>query len=111
MLRYHLDDLGAYQFEKLVQSLLKATIGLNVESWGNRGDWGRDAYAPHPLRFPDPKASCGGPFIFQVKLVEGANSAGSKPMRALMSSIAKEVERILERSKAGTWKPSTHFLL
>ena len=55
MLRYHLDDLGPYQFEKLTQSALKAALGLGVESWGNRGDWGRDSYSRGPLRYPDPK--------------------------------------------------------
>jgi hypothetical protein len=68
MLRYQLDDLGPYQFEKLVQSALKAAIGLGVESWGNRGDWGRDSYAPGTLRFPDDKLQTKGPFIFQVSL-------------------------------------------
>src|SRR5207253_8563056 len=76
MLRYHLDDLGHYQFEKLAQSALKASIGLSVESWGNRGDWGRDSYSPGKLRFPDQRRESSGPFIFQVKFVEGANSAG-----------------------------------
>ena len=45
MIRYNLDDLGWYQFEWLVQSLLKSEIGLAVESWGQRGDHGKDAYA------------------------------------------------------------------
>jgi hypothetical protein len=32
MIRYKLDDLGWYQFEALMQSLLKAELGLGVES-------------------------------------------------------------------------------
>lgn len=110
MLRYHLDDLGPYQFEKLAQSALKASVGLGVESWGNRGDWGRDAFAGGPLRFPDPKALTPGPFIFQVKFVEGANAAGSKPGRALLSSSSKEVERIQYRVKKGSWTEPAHFI-
>jgi hypothetical protein len=109
MLRYRLDDLGAYQFEKLIQSALKASVGLGVESWGNRGDWGRDSYSPGPLRFPDPKVQKQGPFIFQTKLVEGANAAGSKPRVALISSVSKEIARISERIGKGTWKNPTHF--
>jgi hypothetical protein len=89
MVRYRLDDLGPYQFEKLTQSALKASIGLGVESWGNRGDWGRDAYAPGPLRFPDPNALTAGPFIFQTKFIEGANAAGSRPSAALLSSLPR----------------------
>jgi hypothetical protein len=35
MLRYRLDDLGAYQFEKLTQSALKASLGLGeIEAIG-----------------------------------------------------------------------------
>jgi hypothetical protein len=109
MLRYRLDDLGAYQFEKLAQSALKVRAGLSVESWGNRGDWGRDSYTPSPLRFPDPKVQTIGPFIFQTKFVEGANSAGAKPHNALISSASKEVNRISDRMRKGTWKMATHF--
>lgn len=109
MLRYRLDDLGPYQFEKLTQSALKATVGLGVESWGNRGDWGRDAYAPGPLRFPDPSVPTDGPFIFQTKFIEGANAAGSRPNAALLSSASKEVARILERKTRRTWVEPTHF--
>jgi hypothetical protein len=109
MIRYRLDDLGPYQFEKLMQSALKAIVGLGVESWGNRGDWGRDAYTPGSLRFPDPNQMTAGPFIFQAKFVEEANAAGSKPSAALVSSATKEVERILERKKRDTWLDPTHF--
>jgi hypothetical protein len=109
MIRYRLDDLGPYQFEKLMQSALKATLGLGVESWGNRGDWGRDAYAPGSLRYPDPNEVTLGPFIFQAKFVEEANAAGSRPRAALMSSAIKEVERILERKRKGKWLEPTHF--
>jgi Novel STAND NTPase 3 len=110
MLRYRLDDLGAYQFEKLAQSALKASIGLGVESWGNRGDWGRDSYAACSLRFPDTDVQTKGPFIFQVKFVEGANAAGAKPKAALLSSASKEAKRILERIATRGWKSPSHLL-
>jgi hypothetical protein len=109
MLRYRLDDLGCYQFEKLVQSSLKAAVGLGVESWGNRADMGRDAYTPGPLHFPDPRIKTKGPFLFQAKLVEGANAAGSRPNRALLSSASKERARILQRLKHKAWKCPSHF--
>lgn len=110
MLRYRLDDLGPYQFEKLTQSALKASAGLGVESWGNRGDWGRDSYANGWLRFPDPKVPTEGPFIFQTKFVEGANAAGAKPQAALVSSASKESARIRDRINKGLWKDPTHFV-
>jgi hypothetical protein len=44
MIRYRLDDLGWFQFEWLIQSLLKTELSLAIESWGGRMDMGRDAY-------------------------------------------------------------------
>ena len=73
-MRYRFDDLGWYQFEWLVQSLLKAELGLGIESWtSSRGDRGRDAYFDGQLAFPT-KAATEGPFVFQVKFVENANA-------------------------------------
>jgi len=109
MIRYRLDDLGPYQFEKLVQSLLKSACGLGMESWGNRGDLGRDAYAPGELRFPDQNRQQSGPFVFQVKLVEGANEAGARPEAALISSARKEVAEIARRLANRVWEPPRHF--
>lgn len=75
MERYHLDDLGWYQFEFLVQSLLKIRCGLSVESWGKYGDFGKDAFSQNPLKFPlDTENSM--PFIFQVKFVKNAGATG-----------------------------------
>lgn len=109
MLRYRLDDLGPYQFEKLSQSALKSLVGLGVESWGNRGDWGRDAYAPGSLKFPDPSQVNAGPFIFQTKFIEGANAAGARPKSALLSSASKEVARINERIANRKWQSPRFF--
>lgn len=99
MIRYNLDALGWYQFEWLVQSLLKSEIGLAVESWGQRGDHGRDAYAEGQLHFPERDILSDGPFVFQVKFVEGANSAGADPATPLRNAIRKEATRIAARSR------------
>jgi len=109
MTRYRLDDLGAYQFEKLVQSVLKIRCGLSVESWGNRGDFGRDSYATNALRYPDPKAERSGPFLFQVKFVEGANAAGSQPDDLLLASVSKEIGAIRKRQAGWNWVAPTCF--
>ena len=100
MIRYKLDDLGWYQFEWLVQSLMKADLGLSVESWGGHKDLGRDAYTRSELKFPDKNVPSPGPFIFQVKFVENANAAGAKIEPVLLGAVSKEVSRILQRQKA-----------
>ena len=108
-MRYKLDDLGAYQFEQLAQSLLKAHAGLAVESWGRRSDHGRDAYTPNALHFPNKDIETAGPFLFQVKFVEGANAAGAKPAAALSDSISKEIASIKQRRTASVWTEPSHF--
>lgn len=94
---YRFDALGWYQFERLIQGLLKAELGFSVESWGGRGDWGRDAWCETPLPLtrqsqPDP-----GPFLFQVKFVEHANAAGARPESALKNAVHAEVAKPREK--------------
>jgi hypothetical protein len=104
MIRYRLDDLGCYQFEKLVQSLLKSSIGLGIESWGDRHDFGRDAYAEGPLGFPTKNVQSRGPFLFQVKFVENANAAGARPGTAIIDAVTKEAARIRSRKAQSTFE-------
>ena len=111
MLRYKLDDLGAFQFEWLIQSLLKKILGPGVESWGGRGDYGVDSFSAGPLNFPDRSVSSSGPFIFQVKFVENANAASSDPLPSLKQSVLKEKARILERIKQRVWRSPAHYVL
>jgi hypothetical protein len=108
-MRYKLDDLGAYQFEELTQSLLKAHVGLSVESWGRRSDFGRDAYTPSALYFPNKNIETAGPFIFQVKFVEGATASGAKPGGALLGSVSKEITQIRGRKSDPKWIEPSHF--
>jgi hypothetical protein len=93
MIRYKLDDLGWYQFEWLVQALLKDHLGIGVESWGGHGDYGRDAWCPDPLHFPAKQSRTQGPFLFQVKFIENANAAGAKPLPRLIAAIKTEMSK------------------
>lgn len=111
-MRYRLDDLGWYQFEQLVQGLLVAHLGLAVEAWGGRGDWGRDAWSSEPLRFPDPKRLQEGPFLIQVKFVENGNAAGARPFPAVKRASQEEIRRIRERGESFPNRAvPKHFLL
>ena len=110
MLRYRLDDLGWFQFESLVQSLLKAKLALGIESWGGPGDHGRDAYFDGPLRYPSTEVH-DGPFLFQVKFVQGANAAGAVPREALLAAVRAESTRIQRRIANHTWPGRCHYVL
>jgi hypothetical protein len=97
MLEYKLDELGWYQFERLVQSLIKAKLGLGIESWGGRGDNGRDAFFSGDLEFPKKGQLTKGPFIFQMKFVTEANATGAKPDSALLTAVTTEIDSLKKR--------------
>jgi len=111
MIRYRLDDLGWYQFEWLVQSLLKGYLGLGVESWGGSGDHGVDAYFKGSLQFPQKGIDQDGPFIFQAKFIEGANAAGAKSNRPLLKAVDRECGRIKERVELLKWPALRNYVL
>lgn len=110
MLRYRLDDLGWFQFEALIQSLLRADLGIGIESWGGSGDQGRDAYFDGTLPYPTPTLH-DGPFLFQAKFVQGANAAGAKPNSHLVDAVRAECRRIKSRIEHGTWSSLGHYVL
>lgn len=103
MLRYDLDKLGWYEFEHLCQTLLKHKLGLGVEAWGGTNDWGRDAYYPEALKYPAQKTQ-NGPFLFQCKFVNGANSAGANVEKPVLNAIRQECDAIERRLLNKKWK-------
>jgi hypothetical protein len=109
-LRYKLDDLGWYQFEWMTQSLLKAELGIGVESWGGRGDFGRDAYSSGSLPFPSRHINSEGPFVFQVKFVE---PEGTDRFARLRNAVHKERDRISSRQtdQPDRWSRIAHYVL
>lgn len=109
-MRYRLDDLGWHQFETLVQSVLKADLGIGIESWGGRRDFGIDSYLGAPLNFPTKDVLSDGPFVFQVKFIENANATGARPRPRVMSAVAGELSRINSRIEERTWEYPSHYV-
>ncbi len=99
---YRLDDLGWFEFEQLVQALVKSHLGMGIEAWGGHGDWGRDAYFEGGLRYPAGEET-EGPFVFQCKFIESANAAGAKPRKPILKAARQEAGRIREHLKSGNW--------
>jgi hypothetical protein len=111
MSRYELDRLGFYQFEWLIQVLLKAEFGTAIEAWGGHADHGRDAYSAKAIRSDSKKKSYPGPVVFQAKFVSGANAAGAKSHDALVAACKLESKRITERKEKHQWdSPASYFL-
>lgn len=108
-LTYRLDDLGWFEFERIIQALLKAQLGLGVEAWGGSGDLGREAYFEGQLRYPIIDLT-DGRFVFQCKFVEGANAAGAKVDDLILNAVRKERTAIKKRLENGAWKVEpTHY--
>src|SRR6266704_2041044 len=110
MIRFELDRLGWYEFEGLVQTLLKYLLGLGVESWGGSGDWGRDAYCKNSLSYPS-KDPVPGPFLFQCKFIDGANAAGAKARKAFRKAVTEESKRVVSRLPAWEKAPAHYVFL
>jgi hypothetical protein len=91
--------------------LLKAELGLGIESWGGHGDRGRDAYTASRLNFPDRAVASEGPFVFQVKFVENANAAGAKDEQPLIAAVRKEVSHMLQPQRLGRTSTAHHYTL
>ena len=109
MLRYRLDDLGWYQFEQLTQSLLKAELGLGIQSWGGRGDWGIDVYYKGNINYPTKTEPATGSFVFQVKFVENANASGADSGKAILNAVRAEISK-LKKAKHAWIKKLTHYV-
>jgi hypothetical protein len=112
MLRYSLDSLGWYEFEGLIQALLKVKLGLGIEAWGGSGDLGRDAFFEGNLAYPTNQPNP-GVFIFQCKFIDSANAAGAMPQKALLSAVRKESIKIASqhRHQPASTAKSTHYIL
>lgn len=108
---YRFDLLGWFQFERLCQTLLLAAFGLEIEAWGGSRDWGRDAFAAGPLRFPDPEIETGGPFLFQVKYVRDAAALGDKAVGRLKSAISQEAGKLETLLEEDGWDPPLHYVV
>ena len=110
MSHYELDRLGWFGFERLVQALLKAEFGAEVESWSGYRDQGKDAYCAGDLKTR--AGTLTGPVIFQAKFVHQANASGSEYMPLLKSACVKELALIQTRLSRNEWKdPRQYFLL
>jgi len=69
-LQYRIAEIGWYNFEKLVQTLLKSIIGPGVTSFGGSKDGGRDAAYSGLAPFPTARENWAGEWVFQVKYID-----------------------------------------
>ncbi len=96
-LKYRISNIGWYNFELLVQTLLKAVIGPGVTSFGGSKDKGRDAALVGAAKFPTPQCQWTGNWVFQVKYVDFEERGSDAARLSLKSTLGSEVPRILSK--------------
>lgn len=107
-MKYRIGSLGWYNFETLVQTLLKGLIGPGVTSFGGSKDSGRDATFNGTASFPNKQTQWQGYWVFQVKYV-GFEEQGIKAARTeLKNTFRKELKPILTRHQT---RPDNYILI
>src|SRR5580704_9420437 len=96
-LKYRISNIGWYNFELLVQTLLKVLIGPGVTSFGGSKDLGRDAAFTGDAAFPTASCRWTGEWVFQVKYVDFEERGVDTARSSLNTTLRKELPRVLSR--------------
>ncbi len=97
-LKYRIGDIGWYNFERLVKTLLKKIIGPGVTSFGGSKDNGRDATYGGSAPYPSAHSPWTGEWVFQVKYIDlDEQGAGPSARAALKSTFKKEIKSVCGR--------------
>ena len=95
---YILNNLGSYNFEKLVQSLCLKILGEGVKVYGNGPDGQREATFDGKSNYPSKESSWSGYFVVQAKFKDASTKTGdftwlSKQFRAEMAGFEKKKKK------------------
>lgn len=105
--KYRLNSLGWYNFERLIQSLLKAAIGVGVVSFGGTCDKGRDATFRGSANYPSETTKWSGYWIFQVKFIDYEEFPSDRAQSRLRNELCDEIKKIIKRKH----KPDNYILI
>jgi|GEM_PF-2420645 hypothetical protein len=105
--KYRLNILGWYNFERLVQTLLKEIIGPGVTSFGGSRDGGRDAKFEGSASYPNGSTQWSGYWIFQVKFIDYEEFTPNTARSRLKTEARKEFQQIIKENR----KKSDNYIL
>ena len=106
--KYRLNALGWYNFERLVQTLLKVIIGPGVTSFGGSRDGGRDAKFKGTANYPNANTNWSGCWIFQVKFIDYEEFTSNEARSRLKREVCNELKKIIKRNRQ---KPDNYILI
>ncbi len=95
-LQYRIGEIGWYNFERIIQTLLKEIIGPGVTSFGGTKDRGRDAAYEGRASFPSEHENWTGNWVFQVKYVDLQDTDAHSVRTRLKSALRKEIDNIVQ---------------
>lgn len=101
-LKYSIGGIGWYNFERLVQTLLKAVIGPGVTSFGGSKDDGRDATYDGAAPFPSQYTQWDGHWVFQAKYADLETHGATQARKELVKAFGQECKAILARREGRT---------
>ena len=96
--KYNLEQLGWFNFEQLVRTLLRQVVGAGISSFSGSVDQGRDAtFSGRSALYPSSTDQWQGDWIFQVKhrtySTRGADSVRAELKRNLPAEVARTLEK------------------
>jgi len=96
--KYNLEQLGWFNFEQLVRTLLREAIGNGLSTFSGSVDQGRDAtFCGEATSYPSKTDRWHGSWIFQVKHRAYSTRGADTVREELKRTIPAEIERILRK--------------
>jgi hypothetical protein len=97
---YDLERLGAQEFERLCQSLLKAVLKApGTITFGEGADGAREATFTGKVDYPSSKERWDGHWIFQVKFHDIKRVGADKARAILLTELDSELDKICNKYK------------
>lgn len=97
MPNYNLDGLGPYEFERMVQALIKKAIGVGTITFGPGPDGGREATYSGSANYPSMVERWNGKWIFQVKFHDNAILRAEKARKQVVADLEAELIKITKK--------------
>jgi hypothetical protein len=94
--KYNLEQLGWFNFEQLIRTLLRNLVGSGLSTFSGSVDKGRDAtFSGEATSFPSESDRWSGEWIFQVKHRAYSTRGAGAVRKELKRTFPAEVKRIL----------------
>jgi hypothetical protein len=100
---YNLNGLGATEFERLAQALLKVVIGAGTITFGPGPDGGREATFNGRAPYPSKSEQWSGSWIFQAKFHDIERIGVDKARRTVLDDLDKELDKIVNKYKCDNY--------